>query len=174
MTPAATHPAPRVAHKHCVSWMLSLPVPSILAPTWEQTTNETTTRARAPLGSVFIIKKSYTNTYIYIIYIKIWAGGHSWLQGSVPLSALRFFLLGCSVTLALVATSVSQEMLVAEGHQIMSERQRAWSNPGQMPPQRSVPQFPHLYKGHHMAKPHGDRHLWAEDVPAAVAPSPGL
>lgn len=172
--PAATHPAPRAAHKHCVSWMLSQSIPSILTPTWEQTSNEATTRAWALLGSVFIIKKSYTNTYIYIIYIKMWAGGHGWLQGSVPLSALCFLLLGCSVMLALVATSVSQEMPVAEGHLILSERQRAWSNSGQIPPQRSMPQFPHLSEGHHMARPHGDRHLWAEDVPAVVAPGPGL
>lgn len=92
-----------------------------------------------------MIKKIiYKYIHIYNIYIKKWAGERGQLQGSMPLSALHFFLLDCSAMLALVATSVSQEMRVAKGHQILSERQRAWSIPGQIPPCRSMPQFPHL------------------------------
>ena len=78
----------------------------------------------------------------------------------MPLSALSFLLLGCSVMLALVAMSVSQEMPVAEGHQILSERQRAWSTPGGA---NSSPVLHASVSSSIRGSPRGDRCWWAED-----------
>lgn len=91
-------------------------------------------------------------------------GRRTWLAAGLGASLpCASFSWAAQAMLALVAPSVSQELLVAEGHRVLSERQQAWSIHRQIPSRCSVTQFPHLYKGDRVAGPRGDRHLWAED-----------
>lgn len=91
---------------------LKCPLPT-LAPMWGQTSSSHHHQSLGPSGLCIYNKKSYTNTYIYIIYIK--RSGQFLAAGLGASLCLRLLLLGCSVMLALVATSVFREMPVAEG-----------------------------------------------------------
>lgn len=155
MTPAATHPA----------LTPPLPVPSILVSAWGQGNSSRHPQSEpGPLWALYWNKTCCTNTYIYIIEREKGVAEHGHLRGMMLCSALHFLLPSCSVMMALVAISVSQETPVARGHWILPRRQGAWSIPGQIPPRHSVPQFPHLYDSHRTARLCGDRHLWAEDA----------